>query len=249
MARPEDAAAESGRLSTEDVYERLRGMILDHTIPPSTRVNIHRLAAELGVSATPVREALRLLQGDNLLVSTSNKGYSTTPVLDAAGVRDLFEFRLLVEPWAARSAATNGLRNPARELARELASFTAGSASPQQHMIAHDSRFHRAIMVASGNGVVLQAFTQTHCHLHLFRMFRDSWDWRTTLEQHRAIADAIADVDPLAAETAMRSHLLSSYEGFMRLMRFTDAAPLTAEAYATPDLVSTTERVAGRRRR
>jgi DNA-binding GntR family transcriptional regulator len=104
--QPKAKSQQSGsRASTNDVYELLRKKILEHSIAPDTKINILQISKELGVSQTPVREALRLLQGDNLLVATSNKGYATTPTLDLQGVRDLFELRLLIEPWAARIAA------------------------------------------------------------------------------------------------------------------------------------------------
>jgi DNA-binding GntR family transcriptional regulator len=206
------------RSSTSDVYELLRRKILEHSIPPATKINIDQISKELGVSATPVREALRLLQGDNLLVATSNKGYATTEILDAQGVRDLFELRLLIEPWAARTAASNRLQNPAKELEKEIKSFDSTSDSIQHAMIGHDSKFHRAILLSTENQTVIQAFEQSHCHLHLFRMFRDDWDWKTSLAQHKQIAKAISNADPAGAEEAMRSHLNSAYLGFIEGM-------------------------------
>ena len=201
--------------SVGDVYDRLRRKILEHSIPPATKINIQQISEELGVSATPVREALRLLQGDNLLVATSNKGYATTEILNAQGVRDLFELRLLIEPWAARTAAANRLQNPGKKLVAEIKSFDSTSDSIQHAMIGHDSRFHRAILLSTENQTVIQAFEQSHCHLHLFRMFREDWDWRTSINQHKEIAKAIANADPSAAEEAMRSHLNSAYLGFI----------------------------------
>src|SRR5664279_949013 len=111
------------RLTTSGVYDLLRAQILDNIISPGTRVNIDAVSRKFGVSPTPVREALRRLQGDNLLVTTSNRGYSTTPLLDLRGLRELFEFRLLVEPWAARTAAVNRLGNRAPHLSTELQTF------------------------------------------------------------------------------------------------------------------------------
>ena len=204
--------------SVSDVYDRLRRKILEHSIPPATKINIQQISEELGVSATPVREALRLLQGDNLLVATSNKGYATTEILNAQGVRDLFELRLLIEPWAARTAAANRLQNPGKNLVAEIKSFDSTSDSIQHAMIGHDSRFHRAILLSTENQTVIQAFEQSHCHLHLFRMFRDDWDWKTSINQHKEIAKAISNADPSAAEEAMRAHLNSAYLGFIEHM-------------------------------
>lgn len=206
---------DDSRLTSEEVYLELRRRILEHSLAPATKVNIRAIAHELGVSSTPVREALRQLQGDNLLVGTSNKGYATTDVLDVDGVTALFEFRLLVEPWAAASAATNRLRNPAHELLEEIEKFDPASGPVNLVMIRHDSAFHRAILGATGNDVVVDAYARSHCHLHLFRAFRTEWNWQASLDQHRQIALAIKQADPHAAEKAMRRHLHDAYRGFI----------------------------------
>ena len=133
-------------------------------------------------------------------------------------MRDLFELRLLIEPWAARTAASNRLQNPAKELDREIKAFDSTSDSIQHAMIGHDSKFHRAILLSTENQTVIQAFEQSHCHLHLFRMFREDWDWKSSLAQHKRIAKAIANADPAGAEEAMRAHLNSAYLGFIEGM-------------------------------
>lgn len=210
--------APQARLTTAQVYEALRRKILDHSIPPATKVNIHHISQEFGVSPTPVREALRLLQGDNLLVATSNKGYATTAILDRQGVRDLFEFRLLFEPWAAGTASSNRLGNPAATLQKELEDFHSASDSMQQKLIAHDNRFHTAILTSAGNHTVLKAFEQSHCHLHLFRMYTANWDWQATITEHEVIARAVHDADPKAAEQSMKEHLHAAFRRFSDAM-------------------------------
>ncbi|MFD5276987.1 GntR family transcriptional regulator [Pseudarthrobacter sp. NPDC058362] len=201
----------------QGVYEALKDRILDNRIPPGTKVSIDAVARELGVSPTPVREALQRLQGDNLVVATSGRGYSTTALLDAGGLRDLFEFRLLVEPWAARAAAVDRLDNPARRLDGELDDFRARSGSGgdiRRDLVAHDTHFHELILGASGNGIINNAFGQTHCHLHLFRLYPADVDGTITIEEHRQVSEAIRACDPARAEEAMYRHLVMSYRRF-----------------------------------
>jgi len=209
------AGSTKGGVDHRSIVAKLRADILDGTIPPASRVNIAQLASQLAVSTTPVREALRELQGDNLLLGTSNKGYETTKTLDAQGVRALFEFRLLVEPWSARLAASDSLRNPSPLLRSEIQSFNSHARSMQQEMIDHDSRFHTAILQSSENSFVLDAYQRSHCHLHLFRICGNDWDWEASLNQHGKIADAIETLDPQGAEDAMKEHLQFSYLGFL----------------------------------
>jgi DNA-binding GntR family transcriptional regulator len=205
------------RLTAGEVYDNLRGQILDNTIPPGTRVNIDAVSRRLGVSPTPVREALHRLQGDNLVVATSGRGYSTTPLLNLEELRDLFEFRLLVEPWAARSAAANRLGNPAHRLETELRTFKNQIGSKTDirgALVAHDTKFHDFIISATGNMVVGNAFAQTHCHLHIFRLYPADIGGTITVDEHVKVWEAVRDCDPDRAEEAMHQHLTNAYLRF-----------------------------------
>jgi len=130
-----------GKAAVSDVYSSMRASILEGEIAPGTRINIDAVSRSLGVSQTPVREVLQRLEGDNLVVYNPGRGYSTTPLLDLAELRSLFEFRLLVEPWAARSAAVDRLANPSAALEKEIAAFRGAMKSDgdlRQDLVAHD---------------------------------------------------------------------------------------------------------------
>lgn len=200
-----------------DVYGTLRTKILDLQLPPDERVNIDAIAREFGVSQTPIREALSQLEGDNLIIRTPGKGYRTTPLLGKAELAELFEFRLLVEPWAARAAAVNRLRNPSSALRSSLADFidnAESSPSVRHLLVAHDTKFHDSILSAGSNDFTLRAYRATHCHLHLFRLHPADYQGKQTVGEHRAIADAVAACDPDAAEKAMHDHLIGAYHRF-----------------------------------
>lgn len=200
-----------------DVYVALRAKILDLQLPPDEKVNIDALAREFGVSQTPVREALSQLEGDNLIIKTPGKGYRTTELLGMAELRELFEFRLMVEPWAARVAAVNRLSNPARLLQKSLSSFEDGTEtapSVRHLLVMHDTHFHDSILSASSNQFALHAYRATHCHLHLFRLHPADYRGKQTVEEHRDIVDAIGACDPDAAGDAMHAHLIGAYHRF-----------------------------------
>jgi DNA-binding GntR family transcriptional regulator len=207
------ARSGNGGAAVTRVYHALRMPILDGEIPPGERINIDAVARRLGVSQTPVREALQRLEGDGLLVYTPGRGYRTTPMLDLAGLRSVFEFRLLVEPWAARAVATDRLSNPAAALEEELDAFAAVAQGDnvRQDLLGHDTRFHATILRATGNQVVQAAYAQSHCHLHVFRLATVDADGARTIEEHRRIVQAIQDCDPTAAERAMVEHIRNSY--------------------------------------
>jgi DNA-binding GntR family transcriptional regulator len=196
-------------------YKAIRTRIIGGEMPPETRLNIDALVRELGVSQTPIREALHRLEGDGLLDYATGRGYRTTAALDRQGLTDLFEFRLLVEPWAARMAAADSLANPARELGVELRDFEArisAGGDIREAMLAHDTRFHSLIVAAASNSVLETAYLQTHAHLHVFRLFPVDVTGLNTIVEHRAIADAIAAAQGAEAERAAADHIKRSFE-------------------------------------
>ncbi len=214
---PHSYPDETGTRGTITVYERIRSRVLRHDIPPNTRINIDALACELQVSSTPIREALRQLQGDKLVVQEPGRGYRTTPVLGPAELRELYEFRLLVEPWAAKVAAQDRLQNPGHILAAEIDALQAlisKQTDVRYELMDHDIRFHDAIIGSTDNEVLRSAYAQTHCHLHTFRLHPGERTGERTVEEHRVILEAIRDHDPDGAERAMRDHLASAYLRF-----------------------------------
>jgi DNA-binding GntR family transcriptional regulator len=214
---PNRTPADHAKVPTGEVYTLLRASIMSGELAPDSRINIEAISRTFGVSQTPVREALQRLEGDNLIVYTPGRGYSTTPLLDLQGLHDLFEFRLLVEPWAARAAAVDRLSNPGTQLLREVEKFVDTAAPDQdlpQDMVAHDARFHELILTATGNPVVGQAYAQTHCHLHMFRLYPRELDRAGTIDEHRKIAEAVANADPATAEQAMSDHIKNSFKRF-----------------------------------
>jgi DNA-binding GntR family transcriptional regulator len=196
---------------TDDVYEAIKALIMDHVIAPQARLSIDQLARDLRVSSTPIREALVRLESEGLAHKEPLRGYSTTPTLTAAQVTELFEFRSVIEPWAAARAAQ---RRDAAGLARLQAEMdSVGTLPPGETyeayrgLAGHDERFHRQIAELAGNGQLLQAFVRTHCHLHLFRQRYSTRLGTAAIAEHRDITAAISAGDATLARTAMLTHL------------------------------------------
>lgn len=222
--------ASKSKAAVGDVYASMRASILKGEIAPGTRINIDAVSRSMGVSQTPVREVLQRLEGDNLVVYSPGRGYSTTPLLDLAALRSLFEFRLLVEPWAARSAAVDRLANPGADLEKELSDFRETmktSGDLRQDLVSHDTRFHDTIFAAAGNPVVRHAFAQTHCHLHTFRLYPADVDGAITVAEHSAVREAIRACLPGRAEEAMAEHIRNSFTRFAQAFESNvDLSPL-----------------------
>lgn len=219
-------------MSELSVYDRVRAKIIRNEILPGERVNIDALVRELGVSQTPVREALHRLEGDRLVTRARGRGYSTTPLLDEDGLRGMFEVRMLLEPWSVRVVAVDRTSNPGRQLLDLVASFRATHRSlcSRTDLAAHDLEFHRLINRATGNRFLQSAYAGLHAQLHLFRLYADDVDSSDTLDEHRVLAEAIADCDGTAAESFMRSHLENALHRFLPLV---GAAPAVTRSLPT----------------
>lgn len=215
MSSPSGTAWAPARQSlTDDVYEFLKARIMDHELAPSAKVNIYALAREMKVSQTPLREALARLESDGLVVKESLRGYFVAPLISRREFDDLFEFRLLIEPWSAARAAERSRPTDHALLRQELATCTEVPSedvySAYRAVAAHDHRFHVLVARLSGNGNMPAAFERTNCHLHIFRLFYQKYVGTAALKEHTRVVDAIEVGDPAAAEQAMREHIVAS---------------------------------------
>lgn len=204
------------------VYERIRSKIVRNEMPPGGKINIDALVRELGVSQTPVREALHHLEGDGLVQKSHGRGYSTTSLLSDIEFRHMFEVRLLIEPWSARVVATDRMSNPGHDLVEFVDLFRELSSVSRNELAQHDEAFHTRLHAATANRFLIKAYSNLHAQLHLFRLFADGFDETiemqtyadATAAEHRDIAVAIANCDPDRADTMMRRHLVNSFKRF-----------------------------------
>lgn len=204
------------RALSDEVHAAINALLLDGKFEPGVRVNIDSVARELGVSATPVREALARLESEGLLVKEALRGYTVAPLLDAADMSNLFELRLLLEPAAAASAAdhaTDGVLRELDALAKDLRAGTEAelTRSPDRarfrQYVMDDAEFHGVIAAASGNPLLADAIDRLHAQVQLYRIhFPSELLWETNAE-HEAILTALRAGDPMAAREAMRAHL------------------------------------------
>ncbi|RWG07802.1 GntR family transcriptional regulator [Mesorhizobium sp.] len=203
----------------DEVYNAIYAQLMSHKIPPGGRLSVDQLARELGVSQTPVREALSRLEAQGLVVRTHLIGYSAANQLDAENLRQLYELRLVLEPYAASRAAANmsgeqiaaleAIDGELRRISKE--DMRAGYGAYAQY----DTALHDHIASGSGNALIQQTLSRLHTHVHLFRLHFHHSATKEANVEHRRIIAAIRAHDPDAAESAMREHILRSQERFM----------------------------------
>jgi DNA-binding GntR family transcriptional regulator len=149
----EDAEAGGTELPlSEQAYRQLRDQLIMLEIRPGDAINDSVLASRLGFGRTPVREALKRLESDHLVVSYPRRGTFATRV-DITELADISEIRELLEPLAARRAARSanpGMRARLRELADDIAGSQPAGAD-QHTLMRFDIMVHRQIYAAAAN--------------------------------------------------------------------------------------------------
>lgn len=201
---------------SDGVYETLKALVMDHRIAPGERLNIDALARDLEVSPTPVREALARLESDGLVTKRALVGYSAAPLLDDNALDQLFELRLLLEPYCAGLAAKLATPETAVELTKLLEVFpVAGPGEDYQAYRAFaqaDTAFHDLIVRASGREMIADSLARLHSHMHVYRLWYRSGVANSTRAEHARIVQAIRHGDAEAASAAMTMHLERSWK-------------------------------------
>jgi DNA-binding GntR family transcriptional regulator len=206
----------------DEVFEIIRADIMSLKIPPDTRIPIGRLVKELGVSQTPIREALSMLEVLGLVTKKQFAGYCTAPKLTRKRFDQLYEIRLLLEPFAAKCAALrmdDTELTELRELAKRMQPGESESRASYGKFADDDSELHARIARGSKNYLIEDSLSRLHTHLHIFRLRFDSEVTTEAFSEHARLVDALARRSEGEAEAAMRYHIQKSYD---RLLPFAE---------------------------
>jgi DNA-binding GntR family transcriptional regulator len=192
-------------------YDLLRSAIIDGRFQPGERVTEASVAALLGISRTPVREALARLTKDGLLRNTRGVGIEVVDPRDE--FLDIYYIREVIEGCAARLAAMRATPQEAEAIvALAKASYEADPADVETRARLN-REFHLRIADA-GHAPRLERLVRDYRDLfaspHILKLY-SSTETRKAVDDHRRIASAIAAGDGDAAETAMREHLRRAY--------------------------------------
>jgi DNA-binding GntR family transcriptional regulator len=195
------------------MYDLLKERIMDQGLAPGARLNIDGLAAEIGVSPTPLREALARLATERLVSFVPFKGYTVMPLLTLRRLGELMHVRRLLEVDAARQAAVRMVVPQLRRMGRELDTFAAMHPEPRfkdfRRYNEHDQIFHELLVGAADNTVLLEAYQSLSAHVQLARLYhgRGEVDYSESQAEHRRIYEALCSRDPDRAAAAVREHI------------------------------------------
>ena len=211
---PATTAGATGLLS-DRAYAALRDRLISLAIPPGAPIDEDALTRELGVGRTPVREAVRRLALEGLVVVFPRRGTFASSI-DMTSLSDITDVRCQLEPHAAARAATladAGDRTEAAGLMSEL----ERAAADQRSLIELDARVHRFVHRCSRNPYLARDLDR-YLNMSL-RIWHLTFDRLPPLDdpvrEHRALLEAIARGDAEAARAIALEHVL----GFAREMR------------------------------
>ena len=209
------AARGRGRPSQADrVYAGLRGRLLRGEVPLGERLVEEQLAADFATSRTPVREALRRLEGDGHLVRAPAGGLRPS-LPNVRSMTQVYEVRLVIEELCVRRAVAVGdraLLESVRDDWLALRDEGAGAARRGPDFVHADERFHRRIAEAAGNDMAERVLRDVNESIRLMRIhdFTTPDRVRATIAEHLEIIDAVLAGDPDAAAAFMRAHVQRS---------------------------------------
>jgi DNA-binding GntR family transcriptional regulator len=226
------------RQSVEHVHRMIRESILDGSLTPGETMSQVALADELGVSRTPLREALRMLQGEGLILSEPNRRVRVAP-LSLADVEELYAIRIPLEVTALRLSLPRMTPEDIAELEGFMAAMAhfAGAEDYARWYVPHQA-FHRGLTQRAGarfDALLLQLFdhAERYRRMHFGRQFSTQ-----STTDHREILDACKAGDAGLASALLGRHLARTVYGIVEVVEPT--YDLAALRLVLADLSQTT---------
>ncbi|MBS3968275.1 MAG: GntR family transcriptional regulator [Truepera sp.] len=203
----------------DQVYAKLEQAVVDGTFRPNSVLSDRHLSETLGVSRTPIRDALHMLESSGLVQRRGRIGWIVTGI-SLRDVEELFELRCLLEP-AGVAKIVHWSDEALHKLAATFDEFTPDLNSSQiPHYLVRDDAFHKALCTASENGRLVHFYGVMARQIHRIResvSYRYQGRVNQSLIEHRAICAALLKRDEQAATQALVAHLGTAKDKFIEL--------------------------------
>jgi len=205
----------------EIVFESLRVAIINGTLRPGERLMELQLAEQMGVSRTPVREAIRKLELEGFVVMVPRKGAYVSGI-SVKDIIDIFEVRAALESLAAGLAAERITEEELDELERALFQIQEVSTGDNIGVVADkDATFHELLFRASRNQRLVAMITHLQEQIQRFRTTSLSVPGRTkhAVAEHKNIVDAIGERNVELAQALAREHVENAEQSFLKVLQ------------------------------
>ncbi|NQD67109.1 GntR family transcriptional regulator [Bacillus haikouensis] len=191
-------------------YEYIRDQILNGELERGTKLIEEKLAEELGVSRTPIRESIRKLEQEGLV---QQKRVVNPTDMD---LRHYFQVRILLEAFAARSAATYMNQDDLNQLKQCI---DIGRTGTTEEIMEANKQFHDIIVNATNNPVMVDTIERMQSIIYLFRKTVVYHNRPFLIDEHQEIYDAIVAHNGEEAERLMKEHIQADLEFCLHVMR------------------------------
>ncbi len=226
-------------------YQELKRLILERRLSPGEKINEADLAQALGISRTPIREALNRLAKEGLVNIYPQRGAFVVD-FSAQDVEELFLIREKLEGLAAYLAAGRITAKDVEKLEGCVQGFQEPFGEKEIKRYAReDFKFHQTIVALSAAPRLISLVSTLHDYIRIFRLttIGQSGRMKNSLEEHKRIINALKKKEPCAAEKAMREHIIHVRQGVMENIHlFIDKAkgPIKEkkEEKSWPDLIT-----------
>lgn len=184
-------------------YETLRDMIFNGELTNGEKITETKLATQLGVSRTPLREAIKKLEQEKLI--RSNRIANPTD----KDYQDIFELRILIEKYAIRKAAHYFTGEDIKEMETYV---EIGYNGNTEEVMDANKKFHEKIVHATKNDLMIDTFNQMQSIVYLFRKTVLSLKRPSLIDEHHEIVEALKSRDSDRAEKLIEEHLQADLE-------------------------------------
>ncbi len=203
------------------VFEVLEQQILNGTYSVGDQLVEQKISKELGVSRTPVREALRQLELDSLVTTIPNKGTFVVGI-STDDIKDIYTIRIAIEGICAKWAAERINNEQIKELENlvELQEFYSSKNEILQ-IVQLDTKFHEIIYDVSGSRTLKNTLKSFHTHVKRAResSFLSAGRTHSAVEEHREIFEAIASHNGEKAKQIMERHITNARDNILNLIQ------------------------------
>ena len=218
MSADELQKSHAGGTLGERVYEKLEEGILSRRYKPGDALVELNISSDLGVSRTPVREAIHMLEQKGLVETLPHRG-AVVVGIDDKDLEDIYAIRMYVEGLAAKWAAgvITGVQLQALGEIVDLQEFYHIK-NQSMKINELDSRFHEQIYIISGSRTLRHVLSELHHMIQWFREFSFRSEGRAVkaIEEHRQILDALEEHDGELAERLTVSHIKNAWENLSK---------------------------------
>ena len=191
------------------VFNTLRQSILTGELKPGERLMEIHLADKLGVSRTPIREAIRKLELEGLVTMIPRRGAEVAQITEKS-LRDVLEVRRALDALAVELACERITPSQLEQLREACDAFERETKRGDANRVARaDVALHDIILVASGNARLMQMVSNLSQQMYRYRLeyVKDGGSYERLIREHRTIYEAIRDKDPATGARTIKAHI------------------------------------------